>query len=78
MKEVDPDIAALLARARKIRQEAIALRPQIQNALADWDLAEYFALCARVSELRAQSRTLVDQAVDLARARYTLHGPTTL
>jgi hypothetical protein len=78
MKEIDPDIAALLAQARELRQQSLALRPQIQQALADWDLAGYFALCAHVSELRAQSRALVDQAVDLARDRYSLRGPTAI
>jgi hypothetical protein len=77
MKEIDPDIAALLAQARGIRQKSLALRPQIQQALAAWDLAGYFALCARVSELRAQSRAQVGEAVDLHQDRYPLQDPIT-
>jgi hypothetical protein len=53
MRAMDPDIALLLAQARELRQEAIALRPPIP-------------------------RSLVDQAVDLARDRYTLRGPTAI
>jgi len=78
MKEIDPDIAALLLQARELRQESLALRPQIQKALANGDLAELAMLRACGRELHAQIRVQVDQASELARARYTLRGPTAI
>jgi hypothetical protein len=78
MKKIEPRIAVLLAQARVFRQESLALRPQLQQALVQGAPAHYLALCVRGSELRAQTRALVDQAVAIALERSTLRGFATL